>query len=62
MVTSTILCVSKCPENFLLTVDDMKSEAEGSGPHLCRYDIPTADFVSGTLDGLDCPPLPVIPQ
>ncbi|WAR22682.1 CTL1-like protein [Mya arenaria] len=56
------ICVPKCPP-ALVTVSEMQNFAVTSGSGTCVYDIKTADYFGGTLDGLsDCPHLPIKEQ
>ena len=61
-VTSTILCVEKCPTLAINTVSDLTTYATNKSVQLCRYDILPASYSNGSNPSDTCPSLPLMAQ
>ncbi|XP_041942283.1 choline transporter-like protein 1 [Alosa sapidissima] len=59
---SIALCVSKCPEEELKTLEDVRKFAIMNGSKLCRYDIEHSSYPSHPDKAAGCPQLPVKPS
>ncbi|XP_066460422.1 choline transporter-like protein 1 [Eleutherodactylus coqui] len=58
-IKSMALCVSRCPQQELKTLNDLKNFAETNGSHLCDYALLPSQYTTDNKAAALCPKLPV---
>ncbi|XP_037354891.1 choline transporter-like protein 3 isoform X1 [Talpa occidentalis] len=61
-LSSTVLCVSRCPEEQLNTLEEVQLFANSSGSHLCVYSLNSFNYTQNPKAHSLCPKLPVPPS
>ncbi|XP_023497360.2 choline transporter-like protein 3 isoform X2 [Equus caballus] len=61
-LSSTVLCVSSCPEEQLDTLEEVQLFANNSGSFLCVYSLNSFNYTQNPNAGSLCPSLPVPPS
>ncbi|XP_078251112.1 choline transporter-like protein 1 [Rhinoraja longicauda] len=56
-IKSVALCVTKCPDMDLNTIEDVRNFAKNNGSYLCKYNLKETEYTSKHLKS--CPKLPV---
>ncbi|XP_069128157.1 choline transporter-like protein 1 isoform X1 [Argopecten irradians] len=58
--TKMSLCVNKCPDNTLNSINEVREFSRSAGSILCRYDINFTDYTEERIKEGSCPQLPVL--
>ncbi|OWF34929.1 Choline transporter-like protein 1 [Mizuhopecten yessoensis] len=58
--TKMSLCVNKCPDYDLKSINEVRDFSQSEGSILCRYDINFTDYNQAKIDEGSCPQVPVL--